>query len=251
MALKLDYGALAAELEALLGLAVSPVAITFTHGTEPPPGVPRHAGVMPPEAADGRRGRVAASCVFWFEAAVRSFTTVPDDHGNCSVGSLTHGLKTMDELGGKADVAALLESGWVSVDDIAGLPAVSGRPKFVTYGPLGDARSEPDVVFLRLDAKQVMMLHEAEPGLHFEGKPQCHIIPMARESETIAVSVGCTLSRLRTGMADHELTCALPATRLPELVAALRRLREANTAAAEFADQDMKRFGPNNRVPSR
>ena len=69
---------------------------------------------MSEPAADGRAGRVAAGCVFWVHAADKSFTTVPADHGNCSVGRYTHGLASLADVGGNDDVAALLESGWVT-----------------------------------------------------------------------------------------------------------------------------------------
>ena len=45
-----------------------------------------------------------------------------------------------------------------------------------------------------------MLLHDAWPSLRFEGKPQCHSIPIAKESGELAVSVGCMLSRVRTAM---------------------------------------------------
>ena len=56
---------------------------------------------MPAPLPDGRTGRVPAGCVFWMKAADRTFGTVAEDHGNCSVGSLTHGFKTLDEVGGQ------------------------------------------------------------------------------------------------------------------------------------------------------
>jgi len=43
--------------------------------------------------------------VFWMKAADRTFGTVAEDHGNCSVGSVTHGFKTLDEVAGNSDVA--------------------------------------------------------------------------------------------------------------------------------------------------
>ena len=69
---------------------------------------------MPPPTADGRTGAVAASCVFWIEATHGVFATIAEDHGNCSVGCLTHGFKTA-EIAHMADVAALCETGWVTV----------------------------------------------------------------------------------------------------------------------------------------
>ncbi len=59
----------------------------------------------------------------YYPAVARGFTTVSEDHGNCFVGGLIQGLKTMGKLCAKTDVAAPLESGWVSADDVAGRSA--------------------------------------------------------------------------------------------------------------------------------
>ena len=45
-----------------------------------------------------------------------------------------------------------------------------------------------------------MVLSDAMPGLRIEGKPQCHIVAIAKEEGEPAASVGCALSRVRTGM---------------------------------------------------
>ncbi len=236
-----NWNELASELNSLLKLQSPPLAITFSK--DAPQGVPRFEGPVPDPGPDGRTGKVPAGCVFWVEAANKTFTTEPEDHGNCSVGSLTHGLKTLEEVAGNSDVAALLESGWVTMDVVPQIPTVSDRPNFITYGPLEEAGLDPDVVFLRLNAKQAMVLSDAVPGLRFEGKPQCHIIPMAKEQNQIAVSVGCMLSRVRTGMANSEMTCAIPAGRLAEVVESLKTTAVADTAVAAYASQDAHRFG--------
>jgi uncharacterized protein (DUF169 family) len=159
------------------------------------------------------------------------------------VGSLTHGLKTIEDIQHNFDVAALLESGWVTMDVVPKIPVVKERPNFITYGPLADTTVDPDVVFLRLNAKQVMVLHDALPGLRFEGKPQCHIIPIAKEEGEAAVSVGCMLSRVRTGIPNSEMTCAIPAGKLAGVIKALSTAAPADAAVAAYASQDAKRFG--------
>ena len=73
---------------------------------------------------------------------------------------------------------------------------------------------DPDVVFLRVTGRQLMVLSDAIPGLRIEGKPQCHIVAIAKEEGVPAASVGCALSRVRTGMPPTEMTCALPASQL-------------------------------------
>jgi uncharacterized protein (DUF169 family) len=113
----------------------------------------------------------------------------------------------------------------------------------VTYGPLSSTKTDPDVVFLRLNAKQAMMLSDALPNIRFEGKPQCHIIPIAKEQGEIAISVGCMLSRVRTGMPNTEVTCAIPAPRLPDVVDKLKTSCSADRTVAAYAAEDSRRFG--------
>jgi uncharacterized protein (DUF169 family) len=187
-------------------------------------------------------GAVAASCVFWIEGTRGIFATKAEDHGNCSVGSLTHGFKTVNEIARNSDVIALCETGWVTPEALGRIAAVREKPANVIYGPLRDMPVEPSVILLRLNGKQQMLLHDAWPALRFEGKPQCHIVPIAKEHEEIAVSVGCMLSRVRTGMSNNEVTCAIPASRLPALIERLRAARGANNEVAAYAAEDSKRF---------
>ena len=74
-----------------------------------PDGIAAFDEPMPPPTPDGRTGRVPAGCVFWVKAAERTFSTVPEDHGNCSVGRLTHGMATLDDVSGNSDVGKLLD----------------------------------------------------------------------------------------------------------------------------------------------
>jgi uncharacterized protein (DUF169 family) len=229
------------DLQELLGLAVPPVAIAFI--SHVPAGIERIQRTTPPRTADGRTGAVAASGVFWIEGTRGVFATEAEDHGNCSVGSLTHGFKTMEEIAQNADVAALCETGWVTPEAVAKVAVVREKPTCIVYGPLRDMPVEPSVILLRLNGKQQMLLHDAWRGLRFEGKPQCHIIPIAKESGELAVSVGCMLSRVRTGMSNNEVTCAIPASRMSLLIERLRAARAADNAVAAYAAEDSKRFG--------
>jgi uncharacterized protein (DUF169 family) len=148
----------------------------------------------------------------------------------------------MEGIVKNADVAALCEIGWVTPEVVAKIAVVREKPTSVVYGPLREIPVEPSVILLRLNGKQQMLLHDAWPGLRFEGKPQCHIIPIAKESGEIAVSVGCMLSRVRTGMSNNEVTCAIPASRMSALIERLRAVRAADNAVAAYAAEDSKRF---------
>lgn len=236
----LEWRRLAEELSSTLHLATPPVGITFSH--EPPEGVDAFAKPMSPPARDGRCGRVPAGCVFWIEGAKSTFTTAPADHGNCSVGRYTHGLATLAEVAGNDDVCTLLESGWVNGETVAAIPAVSKRYESIAYGPLPDAIVAPDVVLLRVNGRQMMVLSDAIPEMRIEGKPQCHIVALAKDNAEVAASVGCALSRARTGMGSEEMTVAIPGSRLAAVVDAVRRAAAIDTTVAKYAADDAKRF---------
>src|SRR5258708_5061465 len=148
-----DWSRLAGDLTDTLNLSVPPIAIGFE--AAPPADLAPFDAPMPAPMEDGRTGRVPAGCVFWVHATEQTFSTVAADHANCSVGSLTHGFATLDEVAGNSDVAALLESGWVTMDVVPHIPVVRERPESVTYGPLSEAPSDPDVVLLRINGKQL------------------------------------------------------------------------------------------------
>ncbi len=238
----LDWGGLAERLAGTLHLAVPPIAISFS--AERPAGVAAFDEPMSEPAPDGRRGRAPAGCVFWVRAPAQTFSTVAEDHGNCSVGSVTHGFASLEDVAGNGDVAELLGSGWVSAEAVGSIPAVSERPGAVTYGPLAEtpASVSPDVVLLRVNGRQLMVLSDALPGLRIEGKPQCHIVALAKEQRIPAASVGCALSRARTGMTPEEMTCALPAGELGGIVEAVERAAGIDTTVAKYAASDARRF---------
>jgi len=236
-----DYKALASELAYILALQNPPLSISFSKSA--PAGIAVFQEKMPAPTDDGRTGRVPAGCVFWIKAQDRTFTTTAEDHGNCSVGSVTHGLKTLEQVANNSDVKCLVEAGWVSPEAFPGIPVVKDNPTHITYGPLYETSVKPDVVFLRLNPKQAMMLSDAMPGISFQGKPQCHIVAIAKEQNQVAISVGCMLSRVRTGMSNNEMTAAIPAGRLYEVVEKLRTAAGADKAVAAYASEDSKRFG--------
>ena len=239
-----EWRALSSRLTKALHLAVPPIFLAFQ--SERPEGVRQFDAPMSAAAADGRMGRVSASCVFWIEAGrdQGGFSTGPEDHGNCSVGLLTHGFSSLEEVGGNDDVAALLGSGWVTPEMVPGIPVVSERPGAITYGRLEAVPVDvhPDVIMLRVNGRQLMVLSDAIPGLEIQTKPQCHIVAVAKNTGVPAASVGCALSRARTGMRPEEMTCALPASTLPEIVDQIEATAAVDAVVAKYAAEDAARF---------
>jgi uncharacterized protein (DUF169 family) len=213
------------ELARLLDLEHPPVAITF-HKQEPP----EELGVRP--------GPVPAGCCFWVRAEHRRLHTTAADHAHCSVGSYTLGLISLADAAAAQDTAALVGSGWVTEADLADSPSAAITSAAITYEPL-DQAEDADVVLVRLTASSLMSLQGACPELSLVTKPQCQIIPLALEG-AIAVSPGCAVSRVRTGQPANELTCALPARELADIVARLARSVAADETVRAHADADLR-----------
>lgn len=236
----MSFKELGNQLTDLLSLKINPMTITFSNVK--PENISLFEGTFPEKTSDGRTGKVSASCVFWMYGSERSFTTTTEDHGNCSVGCLTHGIKKIDEIKNNLDVKAILDCGWVSLDVVPMIPTVTKKPNFITYKPIQEEDGQPDIIFLRINAKQAMILKDAIPDLQFEGKPQCHIIPIAKEQNKVAVSLGCMLSRVRTGMSNNEMTVAIPASKLQEVVPKLQVTCNIDQNVSVYASQDAARF---------
>ena len=235
-----NWTTLAKELNRELGLKHAPIAITFSQ--EAPKDAPLYEGQMPKPSSDGRTGKVPAGCVFWMKATEKAFTTEPNDHYNCSVGSVTHGLKTLEDVMDNEDIQGIVDSGWVSAEEAIQLPFVKQRYNYISYGPLASTTINPDVILIRISAFQAMVIHDAFNDVTIVNKPQCHIIPISKEQNKLAMSTGCILSRVRTGMSPDELTCTIPAQQLEEILEKLKGRRQANAAVTAYANQDGRRF---------
>lgn len=212
------------ELARLLDLDHPPVAVTF-HEQAP---------------SEDRRTRPAAEpagCCFWAQAEHRRLHTTAADHAHCSVGSYTHGFLPLADAAAGTDTAALVGSGWVTEADLAGAPSVATTPAAISYERLDEAE-HANVVLVRLTASSLMSLQGACPELSLVTKPQCQIVPLALEG-TVAVSPGCAVSRVRTGLPADELTCAFPADDLADIVARLARSVAADAAVSAYADADL------------
>ncbi|HEY7202117.1 MAG TPA: hypothetical protein VIC57_17990, partial [Candidatus Dormibacteraeota bacterium] len=69
-----------------------------------------------------------------------------------------------------------------------------------------------------------------------------HIVAMAKEHGQVAASSGCALSRARTGMPASEMSCAIPGSKLEEVVGALQKTAGIDTTVAQYAAVDGRRF---------
>jgi uncharacterized protein (DUF169 family) len=221
--------ALIVRLAELLNLEHTPVAVSFTD--EPSTRTIDPAEAIPPQPA---------GCCFWEPAQRRALDTHASDHAHCSVGSYTHGFIPLDTAATGEDTVALMGSGWVTATDLAAAPHLPLAARTIRYEP-GTEAAQPDVILARLSATSLMTLQGAWPDLKLVTKPQCQIVPRAYDGET-AVSPGCAVSRVRTGLPAGELTCALPARRLPAIVERLERAVHADQVVSDFAAADRRAF---------
>ncbi|HEY2435100.1 MAG TPA: DUF169 domain-containing protein [Vicinamibacterales bacterium] len=217
------------SLESLLQLTSAPVAITFSD--EPPAGIPR-AG-----AAE------AAGCGYWRRAAEGDvFYTVADDHKRCPVGAHTHNVPLspaeQQELMGL--VQTMVGLSYIRMEEVSAIPTRKTPLRVATYAPLGKAPVPPDVVLVRGNARQLMLLAEAAQLAGIAGtgatmgRPTCAVVPEAINRSATAASFGCVGNRVYTNAGDHDAYFAMPGGQLSALEAALATIVHANEELAKF-----------------
>jgi uncharacterized protein (DUF169 family) len=219
---------MATQLEELLGLRSPPVAITFRAA---PPANVKHASEPAP-----------SGCTFWKRAAEgQTFYTEAADHYNCPIGAYTHGIELppaqAKELQGV--MGMMMELGYLRAEEVPGIPRRPGGFGVAVYGPLADG-AEADVVLVRGNAKQLMLLTEAAQAAGvgiaagLMGRPTCAAISAALGSGGSVVSLGCIGNRVYTELADDELYFALPGKQLGAVVEKLAVIVNANRELEKY-----------------
>jgi uncharacterized protein (DUF169 family) len=213
----------AQQLQDLLQLHTVPVALAFQDA--PPATLPHMADPAP------------SGCTFWKRAATgEAFYTDVSDHYNCPIGAYTHGADLppaqAKELQGV--VATMIELRYLRPEEVPGIPRRQDKLGVVLYAPLETAPFEPEVVLVRGNAKQIMLLSEAAQaaGAGAEaplmGRPTCAAVPTVLQTQRSAASLGCIGNRVYTDMADDELYFALPGGQLGRVVEKLAAIVKAN-----------------------
>jgi uncharacterized protein (DUF169 family) len=218
----------AERLQDLLGLQSPPIAITFR--TEAPAGVPRVPSAGP------------SSCTYWALAAQgRAFYTEASDHYNCPIGGYTHGVDLpptqMQEL--QNVVGTMIGLGYLRSEEVPNIPRRKERFGVAVYAPLKEA-AEPDVVLMRGNPRQMMLLEEAAQaaGLGSQsalmGRPTCAALPAALQSGRGVASLGCIGNRVYTHLPDNELYYALPGKHVAAVVERLAAIVHANRELEKY-----------------
>jgi uncharacterized protein (DUF169 family) len=217
------------SLTELLHLTSPPVAITFVDAA--PSGVQHVSAVE------------AAGCGYWRRAAEGEvFYTAADDHKRCPVGAHTHNVTLspteQQELMGL--VQTMVGLSYLKMEDVAQIPTRKTPMKVAVYAPLAAAPLPPDVVLVRGNAHQLMLLAEAAQAADAAGtgptmgRPTCAVLPEAINAGRTAASFGCIGNRVYTGADETEAYFAIPGAQLAAVEGTLAVIVRANQELEKF-----------------
>jgi len=215
---------------AALGLEHPAIAVAFLDA--PPAGLPRE------------ESPALSGCTFWKRAAEeqRAFYTLAEDHLGCPIGAHTHNAQVPDERKAELQemVGTMLDLEYLREQEVGEIPRRSAPLDAVAYSPLADASFTPDVVLVRGDTRQLMLLYEATQAAGVGGdtlamgRPTCAMIPHTLNSGRATFSFGCIGNRVYTGLGDGEMYAALPGGSVDAVLERLTTVLNANAALETF-----------------
>lgn len=217
------------KLLELLKLKHQPVAVSFRD--DAPSGVDRIQNAAP------------AGCSYWKIAAEgKTFYTEAADHYNCPIGAYTHGVALPEEKSKELEsvMGMMVNLKYITMEEVPQIPHRTEPLSVAVYSPLSQAASEPDVILVRGNPKQVMLLAEAAraSGIGQQGevmgRPACSIIPNTLATARGNTSLGCIGNRVYTGLEDDELYFAFPGSKVDDVVTNLETILRANQELEKF-----------------
>jgi uncharacterized protein (DUF169 family) len=219
------------DLKVLDGLNLEwrPVAIAFM--TAPPTGLRRVSQALP------------AGCAYWKHASEgHSFFTMPEDHYNCTVGALVHGVTLPDAQTRELEtiVGTMIGLEYLQGDEVNSIPRRHEPMQVAAYAPLADATFAPDVVIFRGNARQLMLMSEAARsaglfgGGDILGRPACAMIPLSESTGGAVASFGCIGNRVYTGLGNDEFYVVIPGRGLAKTLERLAVILNANEQLEAF-----------------
>ena len=220
----MDYANLGNRLQALLGLKRQAIAIAFLD--KAPAGVP-HVNASRP-----------ASCSYWKLASEGEvFHTTADDHVTCTIGAYTHGVSLSAEKARElqSTIGQMIALNYLRPEEVPQVPHRTEPFQVAVYSPLAQSPCEPQIVLIRGNARQFMLLTEAALGAGMNpngvmARPTCAFLPDTLQTGRATPSFACIGNRVYTGMDNDELYYAIPGLRVAEVVAALEKIVVANEA---------------------
>jgi uncharacterized protein (DUF169 family) len=126
------------------------------------------------------------------------------------------------------------------MEDVPQIPTRKTPLRVAVYAPLAAAPVPPDVVLVRGNAQQLMLLAEAAQAAGVVGsgptmgRPTCAVLPEAINSARTATSFGCIGNRVYTGADDTEAYFAIPGAQLGAVEESLAIIVRANQELEKF-----------------
>ena len=216
-------------LARLLNLSSPPVAIAFVD--DAPAGVPHVAALEP------------AGCGYWRRAAAGEvFFTTTDDHKGCPVGAHTHNvpLTPAEQEGLMGLVQTMVGLSYLKMEEVPQIPTRKTPMRVAVYAPLAAAPVPADVVLVRGNPRQLMLLAEAAQAAGIAnshatmGRPTCAVLPDAINSDLTSSSFGCIGNRVYTGAGENDAYFGIPGPKLAALEASLAVISRANEELEKF-----------------
>jgi uncharacterized protein (DUF169 family) len=230
--------AIADQLTRQLNLETPPVQISYLD--HPPKGVPAHPGGVP------------SVCTFFAFGTEKPFYAPLGEHAACEIGAFVLGIPPEGELGGRlmSTLGAMQKEGYLNPGEEAHVPHNPTPPKYVAYGPLGSLDVPPTGVLLFANPKSAMLAAEvagsgqdARP-VSLNGRPMCAIMPLMNQGAPVALSLGCTGSRIYTDLGIDKMVVGIRGDNLTRFAEKLARIVKANEiVAADTANRKKSATG--------
>ena len=227
------------NLQASLGLKHPPVAIGFLDAA--PQGIPAWNG-----------GPVPAGCYFWKKAQDgETFYTTPADHFNCAIGAYTHKIPLPMERSAELEgtIGFMVEKNYLKMAEVPGIPTLAETPAFIAFGPADRVSFAPSVIVIAAQPAHAMLLYEAalQAGLTSAlmstlGRPACAALPLALQTDSAALSLGCKGNRTFTNLPDDEMYLCIPGEKWPAFLEQFALIAQANDAMGAYYQDKQARF---------
>lgn len=214
--------ALAAQITEDLHLDRPPVQVSYLDS--PPAGVPEHPGGVP------------SVCTFFAQGTERAFYAGLRQHEDCEVGAFVLGIPPEGPFGARlmGTIGTMQKEGYLNPGEEARVPHNATAPKYVAYGPLGSLPMAPTGVLLfARPASAMLAVETAGAGgdgrpVPMNGRPMCAIMPIMNQGAPVAVSLGCTGSRIYTEMGEDRMVVGIRGDHLDQFAEKLAGIVRAN-----------------------
>jgi hypothetical protein len=137
-------------------------------------------------------------------------------------------------------VQTMVGLSYIRMDEVPRIPTRTTPLRAAVYAPLAATPVPPDVVLVRGNPQQLMLLAEAAQAAGVAGsgptlgRPTCAVLPEAINSTRTAASFGCIGNRVYTGAGDTEAYFAIPGAQLGAV--------EEKLAIVVRANQELEKF---------